>query len=109
MKEPFRGLINELIEKIKHYDLDFEVFETFRTPQRQMFLIRSGKSKTMKSKHLDGLACDFVHLKNGNFDWNDIRAYREFGDCVKEIKGLAWGGDFHNFFDGGHVELENRG
>lgn len=58
----------------------FEIFEAFRTPQRQADLYAQGrtapgrvvtKAPPWSSYHQYGLACDFVLFNNGQWSWDD--------------------------------------
>ena len=54
------------------------------------------------------LAVDVMHYP---IDWNDIQRVKNFANFVKGValgKGIAvrWGGDFKNFFDGAHWQVE---
>ncbi|MBP7209593.1 MAG: M15 family metallopeptidase [Paludibacteraceae bacterium] len=106
LKEPFKTKIKELIQMLEEKGLSFKVFETLRDAKRQQYLLKTGASRIKRSKHQDAIACDFVHFKHGKYDWNDISAYKELGECVHEIGGLVWGGDWKKFKDYVHVELK---
>jgi peptidoglycan L-alanyl-D-glutamate endopeptidase CwlK len=91
--------------------LDFIVIEGLRSLERQKQLVASGASQTLKSRHLTGHAVDLVPIgPNGKaaFDWP---LYHKLGPAVKaaaEAEGvkLVWGGDWKNFKDGPHFELD---
>jgi len=54
-------------------DVEFRIFETYRTPQRQEFVNRQGNSKAQafRSAHQFGLAVDFVPFIPGRgFVWD---------------------------------------
>lgn len=109
LHEPFKALIKQLIALIKERGYDFEPFETLRTADRQMMLLRQHKTMTLKSNHISGLACDFVRKVNGQWTWEPSDYYKHLGECVHEIKGLGWGGDWvgkaGQLGDLDHVEL----
>lgn len=50
----------------------FEVFETYRSPERQAYLLRRGDSKSgpWQSAHQYGLAADIVPQVNGRWTWD---------------------------------------
>lgn len=88
----------------------FFVTEGLRTKERQAALVKAGKSRTMRSKHLTGNAVDIVVLKNGVVTW-DFAEYRELADLIKaeaERQGvkLTWGGDWKSFKDGPHFQID---
>lgn len=51
-------LVEVLKEAISISPIDFTIVEGLRTLERQKELVKEGKSKTLKSKHIDGLAID---------------------------------------------------
>ncbi len=104
-------------EVIQHVDI--RIVEGIRTLERQKELVKTGKSKTMNSRHLGGLAVDFVPMKDGGISYN-------INDCVFVagiIKGIAsqmnlnckirlgadWDGDNivsdEKFLDAVHIEI----
>lgn len=113
------------LEVIKRHPVECRVTEGRRTPERQRELVRTGKSKTLDSKHLTGHAVDLVVMKAGQPDWT-ARAYTELARTFAQVAaefGLAvrWGGSWRwisgpqahdypfigaRFFDGPHFEVE---
>lgn len=53
-----KRLVEVLKEAISISPIDFTVVEGLRTLERQKELVKEGKSKTLNSKHIDGLAVD---------------------------------------------------
>lgn len=53
-----KRLVEVLKEAISISPVDFTIVEGIRTMERQKELVKEGKSKTLKSKHIDGLAVD---------------------------------------------------
>ena len=85
-----------LKEAIKYFD--FTVIEGTRTIQRQKYLKKTGKTKTIKSKHLDGLAVDIAPYP---IDWVNIERFIYLAGWVKGIASqmnidIRWGGDWDN-------------
>lgn len=92
------------------------VTETLRTRARQEHLLREGKTKTLASAHLDGLALDIAILTPDRKTalW-DFELYREFNGMMQaafrpyQLYGYAprliWGGDWKTLRDGVHWEL----
>jgi len=118
--------IQKVLNKaIKHYDIT--IIEGVRTTERQEELVRTGMSKTMKSKHLkqdDGYS-HAVDCALWPIDWNDRErfvflqgylkgladAMLEAGEITHTIRlGVDWDNDGnikeHSFFDGPHIELK---
>jgi len=90
--------------------IDFGVTEGLRTVERQRMLFNAGKSQTMKSKHIDGLAIDLVAYVDGKVSW-DIKHYatinKAFGLASKELSiPYVWGGSWKTLVDGVHFQLD---
>lgn len=107
-----------VVEKaISLSEVDFTVLEGLRTFERQEQLFKTGKSKTMNSRHLTGHAVDLAPWPlNGDFDEDGILniedwdAYYPIADAMKKAaKALGitieWGGDWKTFKDGPHYQL----
>lgn len=111
--------------------MDFSVIEGVRTLERQKLLVREGRSRTMRSKHLiqsDGYghAVDLypypVDMKRVNR--GDAREIYRFGIIaglvmaaakrrgVLVVNGADWDGDGqtldHTFFDAPHFQLVQK-
>jgi peptidoglycan L-alanyl-D-glutamate endopeptidase CwlK len=76
--------------------IDFVVNEGLRSKERQASLVKSGASKTLNSKHLDGLAIDLVPFVNGQLSW-DWSYYYTLAEAVKQAAieldiPVVWGG-----------------
>jgi peptidoglycan LD-endopeptidase CwlK len=69
---------------------------------------RSANRKTNalpgQSWHQHGLAVDCFLQINQKADWNNLKAYRVYGEEAKKL-GLYWGGDFKKLKDLVHVQL----
>ena len=51
---------------------------------------------TLASKHIEGLAIDFVPVRNGTYWWTaPVTVWEEIGKIGKSC-GLKWGGDWKN-------------
>jgi len=91
----------------------FHITCGLRTEEQQRALVKAGKSRTMKSRHLTGHAVDFVVAEPGggvSYDHDDMAACAAiFKQAAKEL-GIAieWGGDWKSFVDTPHVELDRR-
>ncbi len=107
-----------LNEAIKH--VDFTVIEGVRSLDRQRELVRTGKSKTLKSKHLeqdDGWS-HAVYIIAYPIKWDNWQRNYLFVGFIKGIAanmgikiriGADWDGDFttrdQSFHDLPHIEL----
>jgi len=109
--ERLKGVHPDLVKVIlaAAEKIDFTVTCGMRTIEEQRKLVASGKSQTMRSRHLTGHAVDFCVVRNGCACW-DFPDYKRVADVIKaEAKRLgipvSWGGDWKTFKDGPHVEL----
>lgn len=104
-----------MLRAIASSPIDFTVLEGVRSEEQQRRNVRSGASKTMKSRHLphrgDGLsrAVDIAPLVDGkvSFAWP---LYDRLSPIVKQAAldegvKLEWGGDWKSFRDGPHWQL----
>lgn len=65
----FRTKAKVFLEVIRKRYPNVSPFETLRTTSRQMLLVAQGKSRTLKSKHLEGKAVDWVFMKGNQPTW----------------------------------------
>jgi len=77
----------------------------YRSPAVQQGLVEAGKSRTMKSKHLDRLAVDLTFFDpDGRPIW-DKDALQQFGDYFEALNPKnRWGGNWTSFVDTPHFE-----
>lgn len=95
----------------------FRVIDGLRTVAEQKELVRQGKSKTMRSRHLTGHAVDLVPTvdldRDGKlegdemFNWPQLHKLAPFIKGAAKTEGVAieWGGDWKSFPDGPHWQL----
>lgn len=111
-----KRLVEVLKEAISISPVDFTIVEGIRTMERQKELVKEGKSKTLKSKHLSGKAVDFAPCIRGcvSFNEKDAIFLSGFILAVARIKGLKvrvgsiWDHESitdNSFVDAFHVEL----
>ena len=109
-------ICNELIKM-----MDVTVLEGVRTKEQQEEYVRTGKSKTLNSKHLkqaDGYS-HAVDLAPYPIDWNDGQRFAYMQGMIRGIaqqlgikvrSGIDWDVDGetkdHTFFDGPHFEIK---
>lgn len=89
-------------------DMDFTVLEGLRTLAQQRKYYATGKSKTMRSRHLTGHAIDIAPLVDGKVTW-DWAVYDRFAPIIKQAAKdvgvkVEWGGDW-KWRDGLHWQL----
>lgn len=94
-----------LEEAIKISKQDFSVGEAARTKTRQAKLVATGKSQTLRSRHLvnpannKAYACDLYAIVNGEVNW-DNQYYYEIASaiqkaCKKLNTHIVWGGNWN--------------
>lgn len=102
-------LVKVAMRAIEISTQDFRLTCGRRTLDEQRYLVATGKSKTMKSRHLTGHAIDFVPLVNGQVSWDWKYFYpvaKAFKQAAKELGvDIKWGGDWKSFKDGPHIQL----
>lgn len=99
-----------LVQRVAETAPPFLITEGRRTRERQAQLVKRGKSKTMKSRHLTGHAIDFVAVIDGEISYDD-KHMRPIADAfkaaaselgIKITRGIDWG------WDSPHIELDRR-
>ena len=88
---------------------DFIVTEGLRTKERQIQLLASGASQTMRSRHLTGHAVDLAAKVGNEVRW-DWPLYHKLAAAMKRAAHevavpIEWGGDWKSFKDGPHYQL----
>lgn len=101
-----------MIDAAKTCPVQIEISEVRRTIARQAELVKAGASRTMDSRHLTGAAADFYVLVGGKARW-DWPLYATAGAHIKKVAAalniaIVWGGDWKNFKDGPHIELDRK-
>ena len=101
--ERLEGVEDSLVVVVKRAiqltKVDFGVSEGLRSVPRQMELVARGASKTMKSKHIDGLAVDLVAYISGRISW-ELNLYDDIADAMAAAAKehgvtVRWGGAWH--------------
>lgn len=116
-----RGVNERLVAVIKAAseisEIPFQVTEGLRTRERQTYLVKTGKSKTMNSYHLRGKAVDVVATPGGEVSWN-LSDYRKINAAVQRAAKklgvvdkngnslITWGGSWKTIVDGPHFQIE---
>lgn len=86
-------------EAITLTKVDFGVICGMRTEDEQRELVAKGASKTMKSKHLDGLAVDLMAYIGSRASW-ELNLYDDIADAMAEAARnnnvkIRWGAAWH--------------
>ena len=89
-------LVKVIKRAIEVSEVDFTITEGLRTKVTQALYVKQGKSQTMNSKHLDGLAVDLAAWVNGTINWN-FDYYFKIADAVRKASielgiKVKWGG-----------------
>lgn len=94
--------------------LNFIITEGCRTLAKQREYVAAGASQTLKSRHIPGAdgfgkAVDFAPLVAGDVSWK-WPAFHPIADAFKTAAKtlntpIEWGGDWKNFKDGPHIQL----
>lgn len=103
-----RQLVEGLVTSARQMGIEVEIYETYRSQNRQLALFNNGatKLKTVGVHHY-GLACDIVRVVNGEPSW---KGDFSFLGQLAHSSGLIWGGDWgdpnikHSFVDSVHVQ-----
>ena len=79
--------------------VDFGVIQGLRTIEEQEALVAKGASRTMKSKHLEGLVVDLMAYIGSRGSW-ELSLYDNIADAIKAAAGyheiaIRWGGAWH--------------
>jgi hypothetical protein len=86
----------------KGYELTFG--EALRTKEQQAIYFKSGKSKTMNSRHLVKLAVDLNLFIDGEYK-SDNESYKSLADYWKSLDPDNVAGYDFSFGDGNHFEM----
>ena len=116
-----QDIAKKVLSEITAQGIPIKVFETRRTPERQLFLWQKGRDingniinqseiVTMIKDprfHGKGLAMDCVVFVNNDWSWNYIKYAREYGAYgnIAQKNGLIWGGSWVKFKDYPHTQL----
>ena len=103
----------KLILKAPEYGLILTGGELFRTREQQEIYVKSGRSKTMNSRHLRRLACDlnfFTLDENGKpqltYSGSAVERLGKYWETLDPAN--SWGGNWSSFKDAPHFERRNE-
>lgn len=90
-----KDLVAVVMDAITLTKVDFGVTYGVRTLEEQKKLYESGRSQTMKSKHLDGKAVDLVAYFGSDISW-ELNVYDDICDAMAEAArrnsvAIKWG------------------
>lgn len=103
----------EIVHRADELGARFHVTEGLRSAERQRSLVKAGKSKTLKSRHLTGHAVDFVAVTHDGGVTYAAEPMRAVADAFKAAARefgtpIEWGGDWRTFKDTPHIELSRK-
>ncbi len=108
-------LVRVVLRAAEIAETPFQIVEGLRSLERQRMCVRTGASRTMKSRHLTGHAVDVAPFFDGahDFDWNNEAGYKRISQAFKAASnelgiGVEWGGDWKGFIDSPHFQLPWR-
>jgi len=89
------GIVSVVKDAIGITKVDFGVTFGLRTLEEQKKLYESGRSQTMKSKHLEGRAVDLVAYFGSDISW-ELNVYDDICDAMAEAArrntvAIKWG------------------
>jgi peptidoglycan L-alanyl-D-glutamate endopeptidase CwlK len=105
LNEDLQELLSEVIKYV-----DISLIEGKRSLERQKELKKEGKTKTLDSKHIEGLAVDLAPYP---INWEDRENFIYVAGIIKGIAyhlgiPIVWGGDWnndHNLYDNSFDDL----
>jgi len=115
-KQRLKGVHTDLVKVVERAieisTIDFTVLEGLRTPERQKALLEAGASQTLNSRHITGHAVDLGAWVDNQVDWS-WPLYTKIAAAMKDAAkqegvSIVWGGDWRNFKDGLHFELNRK-
>ncbi|RMN20980.1 hypothetical protein ALQ63_04010 [Serratia plymuthica] len=87
----------------------FSISEGVRSMALQRDMLRTGKSQTLRSRHLTGHAVDVVAMPAGVVSWEwdyyaqiAVAVRRAARECAVSVE---WGGEWRTLKDGPHFQL----
>lgn len=99
-QEIFSRHLCKLLAKAFELGYEVRIGEVLRTPEMQAIYVKTGRSKTMNSKHLIKCAADLHFTKLGKLIYP-----KELGNYWESLDPLnQWGGNWSTFKDLPHFQ-----
>ena len=96
--------MGKLVEHATSLGFRVTAGELYRTPEQQEIYMKTGRSQTMNSLHLQRLAVDLNFFKDGKLTY-DIPTLKPVGDYWESLDPKNnWGGNWKSFKDVPHFE-----
>ncbi len=97
--------ISKLIQEAQRLNIKLTGGELYRTQYQQERYLATGKSKTMKSKHLSRLAMDFnFFVDDGKRLTYELEDVKELGKYWESLRDTNQAGMFWKFRDTPHFQ-----
>ncbi len=102
----------DFIDKCEAAGIDVIITSTYRDNEYQAAIYAQGRTKAGpivtnakpgQSWHQWRVAFDFVPIKNGKADWNNIMVFSKCGE-IAESCGLEWAGRWRTFKELAHCQ-----
>ena len=100
----FTSMVWQLLRFARNNGIDVALDYCKRSAEEQERLVKAGKSKTLKSKHVIGRAVDLIIFKDGEPLW-DSPYYSILGQWWEQ-QGGTWGGRWESLNDVYHFECD---
>ena len=106
-------LCDKFIKECAKQDIDILITSTYRDSESQNALYAQGRTaighkvtnaRAGFSFHNYRIAFDFVPLKNGKAQWEDIDLFKHCGKIAESL-GLEWAGSWKSFREFCHCQL----
>lgn len=92
--------IRKLLAKAEELGYQITFGEAQRTIEQQQLYVKSGRSKTMDSEHLNRRAMDFNIFKNGKLcNRAEVKPLGDFWESLNPLN--RWGGNWRGLVDSG--------
>jgi len=91
-----------MVSAVRSVGVPLHISSALRSGAEQAELVRTGRSKTLRSKHLTGRAFD-VDVLGFSRDQIPRWWFYQLGSLAEQLQ-LRWGGNFRGFWDPGHFE-----
>lgn len=103
LAEPVRSAAWWMVYAARQAGYPLIITSSVRTREEQARLVTTGRSQTMTSKHLQGLAFDVDIF---GMDRDDVPQWfwQQLGPWAESSLGLRWGGRWSTLRDYGHFE-----
>jgi len=103
-----QAFVKQQLDLCSDRGLKVRLFETYRSPERQLDLFNKGYSKLKRGgMHEYRIAWDIVFVKEGKPSWDKNHKWKALGQTGADLglDGLCWGGNWTSFTDLPHFQV----